>query len=431
MWNRYLPPFILGLALAMPACATTPNAVAAIKVPVPRVKPEGIKTLTHAQTQARLARFNAWKADFTARAIAKGYPPALVRSIVEPTKINARALAREKTQPEFTSPIWTYVEKTNSPVRLNNGKAKIAKHAQLFEKINRRYAVDRNVLTAIWGLESGYGKIMGDHDIPSSLATFAFEGSRTKFGEAQLFAVLDILRSGEVRRGQLNGSWASAMGMTQFIPATFRDYAVDFNGDGNKDLWKSEADALGSAAHYLAKHGWVGGAPIFTEVRLPKGFDFAHADGDNRTVSQWSALGVKPQSGQNWLQSAQAVDAKLFVPAGVNGPALLTYKNFDVIMTYNKSTSYALGIGVLAGALQGSGGAKITQPWPKSDKRVGRTDLIKMQEKLTKLGYDTKGADGVIGPNSRKAVQAWQAAHHLPADGYIERRLFNKIMAAR
>jgi membrane-bound lytic murein transglycosylase B len=434
MWLRIFKTLALISLVAMPACASAPqpaasantaprlfnSVITAAVIPVPRLKP------AYVSAADKQKKFDLWKADFTQRAIAKGYPAPLVRSVIAPAKINELALERDKTQPEFTSPIWEYVDRAASPARLANGRAALKSNDAVFRSVEGRYRVSPHILTAIWGLETSYGRIQGDHDIPSSLATFAFEGRRTAFGEEQLFAVLDILRSGAVSRGQLVGSWAGAMGNTQFIPTTFRDYAIDFDGDGRKDLWKSEADALGSAANYLSRFGWEYGVPSFAEVRLPSGFNYAAADGSARAISDWQALGVAPVNGKNWGTQALPMQAKLIIPAGARGPAILTFKNFDVIKRYNNSTSYALGISMLAEALAGR--PTLQTPWPKSDKRVALKDLIRMQKKLTSLGYDTGGADGIIGPNTRRAIQNWQSANGLPADGYIEKNMFKKIM---
>jgi membrane-bound lytic murein transglycosylase B len=407
-------------ALASAASQITANVITAAVIPVPRLKP------AYVSAAEKQKKFDAWKADFTERAIAKGYPAQLVRSVIAPTKINELALERDKTQPEFTSPIWSYVDKTTSAARLEGGAKALRENDAVFRAVEGRYRVSPHILTAIWGLETSYGRIQGRHDIPSALATFAFKGRRTAFGEEQLFAVLDILRSGAVSRDQLVGSWAGAMGNTQFIPTTFRDYAIDFDGDGRKDLWKSEADALGSAANYLSRFGWEYGLPSFAEVRLPSGFDYALADGSARSVADWQARGITPINGQKWSGQALPMQAKLIIPAGARGPAILTFKNFDVIKRYNNSTSYALGISMLAEALAGR--PTLKTPWPKSDKRVAFKDLIRMQKKLTALGYDTGGADGIIGPKTRRAIQNWQSANGLPADGYIEQNMFKKIM---
>ncbi|WP_371397201.1 lytic murein transglycosylase [Fretibacter rubidus] len=422
MWIRTLSSIIITSAVISAGCAT-PKAVANDAVNVTAAATVTKVELTQDQ------RFDAWKKDFTSRAIDRGYDPAIVRAMISPAKINPLALERDKTQPEFNSPIWAYVDKTTSVDRVTRGKALLSENQALFADIEARYRVNPYVLTAIWGLESSYGRILGTHYIIDALATFAFEGRRTKFGEEQLFATLDIVKSGKVRPAQLVGSWAGAMGMTQFIPTTFRDYAVDFDNNGNKDLWKSEADALGSAAHYLSRFGWRLEEPIYTEVKLAQGFDYSIADGRKMSVNDWSALGVAPITGQRWSADAGFLEAKLLVPAGAKGPKFLTFKNFDVIKKYNNSTSYALGIATLSEAYRDR--ATITAPWPKSDKQVGRTDLKAMQAKLTALGYDTKGADGIVGPNTRRAIRNWQTANGLTADGYIEQKLFEKIMVSR
>lgn len=425
MWTRkFIVPALIGAAAAT-SCASAPQPAAA----EPQTVPAAIVTSTPSRSLTQAERFEAWKTDFTNRAAAKGYDRAYVAALLAPAKINKLALDRDKKQPEFSDPIWKYVDNAASPGRLSAGKQNFAANKAIFDDVDRRYRVAPHILAAIWGLETSYGRIMGDHDIVSALSTFAFEGRRRKFGEEQLFAVLDILRRGDVRQEQLTGSWASAMGMTQFIPTTFRDYAVDFDGDGNKDLWKSKRDALGSAGHYLSRFGWRRAEPVFSEVRLPKGFDYTVADGRKMSVNDWTGLGIAPIGGQRWSTDAGFLEAKLLVPAGAKGPKFLTFKNFDVIKKYNNSTSYALGITVLGEAIRGR--KAITTDWPRGDKPVGRKDVIRLQKKLTVLGYDTKGFDGIIGPNSRAAIRGWQAANGLEADAYLEQGLFKKIMAAR
>lgn len=441
---KYITPLSLTFIAALSACASAPVPISEpvpAPVPMPEVTapapvtstPKPLVRTAQIPTQptqpAQLTqnqRYSAWKRDFTARAIAKNYAPDLVHSVINPAKINPKALERDKTQPEFSKPIWSYVDGAASQVRLNGGRAKLAEYKALFDKIETRYSVDRHVLTAIWGLESAYGKILGTHDIIDSLSTFAFEGRRTKFGEQQLFGILDMLANGSVDKAQLKGSWAGAMGMTQFIPTTFRDYAVDFHNDGNMDLWTSPGDAVGSSAHYLSRFGWRLEEPVFTEVILPQGFAYELADGSKRTISGWAGMGVRPVSGQNWSNPAMFLEAKLLIPAGANGPVFLTFKNFDVIKKYNNSTSYALGIGVLAEGLQGK--TAIVRDWPRADKSLSRTSKKELQRALTAQGYSTGGVDGQIGPNSRRAIRAWQKANGVPADGYVNTALLARIL---
>jgi membrane-bound lytic murein transglycosylase B len=424
--------YLAVLSFALTACAGAPaqTETTQTSVPTPPVATPPPPVTSQAPATMELsqsARFEAWKTDFIARAIAKNYSESLVHRVMDAAAINPSAIQRDKEQPEFTKPIWTYVENAANAGRLATGRDKLALNRALFDQIEQRYSVDRHILTAIWGLESAFGKIQGDHDMIDSLSTLAFEGRRREWSEQQLFAILDILARGDVRLEQLKGSWAGAMGQTQFIPATFRDYAVDFDGNGNKDLWSNEGDALGSAANYLSRFGWRIEEPVLAEVALPAGFDYGLSDGTKRTVAGWTAMGVRPIGGQNWSKEASFLEAKLLIPAGAKGPTFLTFKNFDVIKRYNNSTSYALGINVLAQGMQNK--RAIVRSWPKLDRPLSRTDKENMQRALTRQGYDTKGVDGQIGPNTRRAIRAWQKANELPADGYIEQKLLQRMLA--
>jgi membrane-bound lytic murein transglycosylase B len=371
-------------------------------------------------------RFAYWQGDFTRRALEKGYAPELLAATVGRARINEKALERDSSQPEFTRPVWAYINSAANPERIRNGQTKMAEHTAEFDEIERIYGVPRQILTAIWGLESAYGEILGTHDIIDSLSTFAFEGRRKTFGETQLFATLDLIQSGAVRIDQLTGSWAGAMGMTQFIPSTFRDYAVDFDRNGNTDLWRSEGDALASAANYLTRSGWKVGQPVMSEVILPEGFDYSVSETVRKPVADWVALGVMPANGMMYSPAASALEAKLLTPAGHRGPKFLTFRNFDAIKKYNNSTSYVMGISSLGDALVGE--TAIRNPWPESDQPISFEDKKRLQKQLTYLGFDTGGIDGQVGPATRKAIRAWQAARGLPADGYIEQSLFARLL---
>ena len=412
---------LMTATLLLASCASAPIAEAVPAAELRSSANQPSENLTQEQ------RFAAWKLDFTNRAIAKNYAPDLVRSVISPAVINPLALERDANQPEFTKPVWSYVDGAASEARIDTGRNKMTEVDAVLDTIEGRYRVPRDVLTAIWGLETSYGRILGKHDIIDSLSTFAFEGRRKAFGEKQLFALLDLLVSGDVRREQLIGAWAGAMGMTQFIPTTFRDYAVDLDGNGNKDLWTDPGDALASAANYISRSGWRAGEPVMTEVKLPNGFDYSVTDSTKKTVNDWTALGVQPVSGRRWSSAAGFLDAKLIAPGGSKGPKFLTFKNFDVLKRYNNSTSYVMGISVLADALVRKPG--IQQDWPRADKLLSFSDKKALQQKLTDLGYSTGGVDGRIGPNSRRAIRAWQAANGLTADGYMEQRLFKRLMA--
>jgi len=415
--TRILTSLLSASIFALASCAAAPVAEA---------ETPAAKSSTKAMTQQQ--RFDQWKKVFITEAVGKGYDLALLNQVIAPAQINPKAIERNDNQPEFSKPVWSYVDGVASNARVQGGRNKMTETDAVFDAVEARYRVPREILTAIWGLETSYGKIMGNHDIVDSLATFAFEGRRQKFGTQQLYAVLDLLKAGDIRQDQLTGAWAGAMGMTQFIPTTFRDYAVDFDGDGYKDLWNNPADALGSAAHYLSRFGWREGEPIMTEVRLPTGFDYSVTDGSKRTVNQWTAMGIEPVSGQRWSAGAGFLEAKLISPGGSRGPKFLTFKNFDVLKRYNNSTSYVMGLSVLSDTFEGKPG--IVQDWPRGDKPLSFEDKKALQQRLTDLGYTTGGVDGMIGPNSRRAIRAWQAANGLPADGYIEQRLFRKLMGS-
>lgn len=407
------------------ACATAPAAEAE---PAPQLRTTSSAPAAEpAQGLSQAERFERWKGQFTAEAIGKNYAPDLVRSVIRPAKINPLALERDANQPEFTKPVWSYVDSAASDARITSGQDKMTEVDPVLDTIEARYRIPREVLTAIWGLETSYGRILGKHEIIDSLSTFAFEGRRKSFGEQQLYALLDLLAAGEVRKEQLVGAWAGAMGMTQFIPTTFRDYAVDLDGNGNKDLWTDPGDALASAANYISRSGWQAGEPVMTEVKLPAAFDYAVTDGSKKTINQWTALGVQPVSGQRWNAGAGFLEAKLIAPGGAKGPKFLTFKNFDVLKRYNNSTSYVMGISVLSDALVRKPG--IQQDWPRGDALLSFEDKKSMQRKLTALGYSTGGVDGRVGPNTRRAIRAWQAANGLTADGYMEQRLFKRLMA--
>jgi len=385
---------------------------------------------TPAPTPAPLSQeqnFTNWKQDFIARAIAKGYDVTLVNTVIGGAKLKPKAIKSDNSQPELTKPVWSYVDTAASQVRLNQGRAKLEAHDTLFTALETRYGVDRHILTSIWGLESAYGKIIGSDNIVDSMATLAFEGRRRQFFEGQLYAVLDLLASGDVRREQLIGSWAGGMGMTQFIPTTFRDYAVDYDENGNKDLWVDAGDAMASTASYLSRFGWRRTEPVLTEVILPQGFDYALSDGTKRTISGWAGMGVRPVSGQKWSDESLFLEAKLLILAGADGPIFLTFKNFDVIKKYNNSTSYALGITVLAEGFQDQ--QTITRDWPRADKSLSFSDKKALQAALTRQGFDTKGIDGRLGPNSFRAIRAWQKFNGHPADGYVEQVMLKKILA--
>ncbi|MFV0473384.1 MAG: lytic murein transglycosylase, partial [Pikeienuella sp.] len=326
-----------------------------------------------------------------------------------------------------TRPIWEYLDSAVSDTRVANGRAGLAANAKALAEIEQRYGVDKEVVVAIWGLESAYGENFGSIPVVESLATLAYEGRRRDFAEQQLIEALRILQAGDVTPARMVGSWAGAMGHTQFIPTSFQEYAVDFTGDGRRDLWAADpSDALASTANYLARFGWVLNAPWGVEAKLPAGFDYALADQSlKRPVAEWRAMGVTTVDGAALPDHGEAA---ILLPAGARGPAFVIFQNFNVIRRYNNATSYALAVGHLGERIGGAGSFRT--PWPRGDRPLSRSETQEMQRLLTGLGHDTQGVDGIIGPNSRDAIRAFQRASGLVPDGYPAAGLLSALRAA-
>ncbi|MEO1039137.1 MAG: lytic murein transglycosylase [Pseudomonadota bacterium] len=374
--------------------------------------------------------FEQWRDGFTAELAADGVSPDIITSMFEGVTPDERIIDRDRSQPEFVRPVWVYLDSAVSETRIANGRSSQSAHLATLAAIEERFGVDRHTLTAIWGLESAYGEIQGNFDIVRALATLAWEGRRRGFAESQLSAVADMLARGYATRDGLRGSWAGAMGQTQFIPTTYMARAVDFDGDGRRDIWNNEGDALGSAANLLAREGWRSGEPAVTGVALPDGFDYASWNERRaQPVSEWARIGVRRADGSDWSADDLMRSARLILPAGAAGPGFLTFHNFGVIRRYNNSTSYALGVAYLAEAL--ANGERLPESWPDDNPPITRSQTRALQEALLALGYDPGGADGISGPNTRRALKAFQTDRGLPADGYTGEQAYAAVMAAR
>lgn len=373
--------------------------------------------------QARPATFEAWKGQFRAKALASGIPQPVFDRAFQGVTLNQKVVELDGRQPEFSRPIWEYLDGAVSSSRISQGRQLADRKASDLAQIGQRYGVDPNVVLAIWGLESSFGSNFGSISVIQSLATLAYEGRRQKFGEEQLLAALQILKAGDISPDRMVGSWAGAMGHTQFIPTSFLAYAVDFTGDGRRDIWAPDAvDALASTANYLAKFGWKSGAPAVVEIRLPQGFDYAAADDKiKRTTAAWQAVGVQAVNGS--LPASD--DVSILLPAGARGPAFAAYPNFRVIKRYNNATAYALAVAHLAQRIDG--GAPYQGAWPRDDRTLSRTEKQELQSRLTSLGFDTQGVDGIIGPNSRTAVRQFQKSAGLIPDGYVSAALLQQV----
>ncbi|MFO7854200.1 MAG: lytic murein transglycosylase [Paracoccaceae bacterium] len=341
--------------------------------------------------------------------------------------VNARVLELDAYQPEFVRPIWDYLDSAVSETRVETGRRLLDEKASLLARIEARHGVDREVLLAVWGLESAYGFNYGDIPVIESLATLAHEGRRRDFAEEQLIAALRILQSGDVTPDRMVGSWAGAMGHTQFIPTSLAAYAVDFDGDGRRDLWAPDAaDALASTANYLARFGWEQDAPTAIEVRLPDGFDHALADAAiRRDPAVWREMGVTRADGRALPEGGEVA---ILAPAGAAGPAFAAYPNFRAILRYNNATSYGLAVSLLSARIAGAG--PLIGDWPRGDRPLSRAETEEMQRRLTALGHDTGGTDGIVGPMTRAAIRGFQDARGLTPDGYASADLLERLRAA-
>jgi membrane-bound lytic murein transglycosylase B len=326
-------------------------------------------------------------------------------------------------QPEFTSTTSQYLSKAVTPARIETGMAMLREKADLLDALEKRYGVDRHILLAIWGIESNFGKDKGSMGVMRSLATLAYQGSRSNYARPQIIAALRILQSGVVAPEGFTGSWAGAMGHTQFIPTSYIAFAVDWNGDGVRDIWGSEADALASTANYLAKSGWSSSRPWGWEISLPQDFDRSLIGrGRPRSIAEWRKIGVRPVRG-----SFGGVDAKAFiiVPQGLDGPAFLVTQNFNAVMAYNESHSYAVAVGHLADRIAGKG--PIIGSWPEQTIKLSFAERVEMQKRLIRHGFPTGGTDGRFGARTYEAILAFQKKRRLALDGVPTRALLVEL----
>ncbi len=361
------------------------------------------------------AKFDAWLAGFRERAKAKGISPRVLNAALSGVSYLPEVVAKDRNQSEFTREIWDYLDFAASPIRIENGQKAMRQHAAVLRQVEARYGVDRHIVAAVWGMESTYGTRKGDFNVIAALATLAYDGRRGKFFEAQLIAALQILQAGDIPADRMQGSWAGAMGHTQFIPTSYLAYAVDFTGDGRRDIWGDDpADALASTAAYLARHGWVKGQPWGVEVRPPKGFDTRQAKRDNRRApSEWAALGVTDMAGRKVPNHGRAA---ILLPAGKGGPAFMIFDNFRVIERYNAADAYVIGVGHLADRL--AGGPEIQTPWPRGYDPLSFDERMELQTRLIRAGYTLDKVDGVIGPQTVAAIRAYQQSRGVTVDGY-------------
>ena len=372
------------------------------------------------------AGYDAWVAGFRARAAARGITETTLNSAFRAAGFLPGVIERDRNQTEFTRTLEDYLAIAASEDRIAKGRAALARHGATLRAIETRYGVEAEVVTAVWGLESQYGERRGDIPVIAALSTLAYDGRRGAFFESQLLAALCILQNGDTTPATMTGSWAGAMGHTQFIPTSYLEYAVDFTGDGRRDIWSEDpSDALASTAAYLARSGWRRGQPWGIEVRLPQGFDIGLAGrGRGQEVARWAAMGMTPASGGRLPDHGAG---SLLLPQGENGPAFLIFNNFNAIARYNNAVNYVIGVGHLSDRLRGGG--PIRASFPPDATGLTLRDRQEIQQRLTGLGFDTGGADGVIGARTRTAVEAFEAARGLPVTGQPTPELLRRLRA--
>lgn len=372
------------------------------------------------------ARFQAWVKAFKPRAVRQGISGATYDRAFNGVRYDPEVIKRDRNQSEFTKTLWDYLDSAASPTRVKNGKAALQRHASALKEIEARYGIDKEVVAAIWGLESAYGAVRGDKDLIGSLATLAFDTRRQKFFEGQLIAALKIIQAGDVEPRSMTGSWAGAMGHTQFIPTSYLDYAVDFTGDGKRDIWSDNpTDALASTAAYLAQFGWVKGQPWGVEVMVPAGFDFTLANRKiQKSPSIWAKMGVVDVKGRAVPNHGSA---SILLPAGHRGAAFMIFKNFSVIERYNTADAYVIGVGHLSDRLKG--GPEIQSGWPRGDRALKLGERKELQRRLTKAGFPTK-EDGKIGPLTIDSVRAYQRSIGLVPDGYASLDILQRLRSS-
>lgn len=367
--------------------------------------------------------FDAWLARFRREARAAGIAEATLARALDGVRYRSRVIELDRSQPEFVRPIWQYLDSAVSANRVTTGRERLAEHRDTARRMEARYGVPAEVIVAIWGVESNYGGNFGDFSTLEALATLAYDGRRRDFARSELLAALRIIEAGDIAPERMLGSWAGAMGHTQFIPSSFEAHAVDGDDDGRRDIWGSIPDVMASTANYLEDAGWRAGEPWGVEVTLPEGFDHAQAELATRRPSRdWAAQGVRPRGGG---ELPGFDEAAVIAPAGARGPAFLVGPNFRAILRYNNATSYALAVASLSDEIAGRDG--ILGGWPRDEQPLARRQVREMQRELNARGFEVGNPDGILGPNTRDGLREYQASIGEVPDGFATLRLLERL----
>jgi membrane-bound lytic murein transglycosylase B len=368
------------------------------------------------------AGWDAWVEGFKGRAASRGISAGTIDAAFRGAGFLPDVIEKDRNQTEFTRTLEDYLNIAASEERVSLGRQKYSQYGSTLNAVQSRYGVEGNVVAAVWGLESFFGTRRGNVPVISALSTLAYEGRRAEFFESQLVAALKILQAGDVAPGAMTGSWAGAMGHTQFIPTSYLAYAVDFTGDGRRDIWSEDpTDALASTAAYLAKSGWTQGLPWGMEVALPGGFNAGLLGrGKGRSAADWQGLGVRSADGR-------ALAAGSIIAGGNGGgaPYFLLTQNFAVILRYNNAQNYAIGVGHLSDRLLGRGAVQAS--FGPDASGLTQADRQELQRLLTARGFDTEGSDGVIGAKTKAAISAYQASVGLPVTGEPSLELLRRL----
>ncbi|MGA1859994.1 lytic murein transglycosylase [Azospirillum sp. 11R-A] len=413
------PARLLLATLLMAGCqstgATAPVATAA--------SAPGTATAAVQPVAQQPASFPEWLAALRAEALGQGIRPQTFDRAFQRVKLSDRVVELDGAQPEFTRQVWQYLDSAVNEKRVQDGRQKLQEHAALLSRITRRTGVPGEILVAFWGVESDFGKSTGNFSVIDALTTLAFEGRRAAYFRSELLAALRILDSGDIAPERMTGSWAGAMGQTQFMPTVFLRNAVDEDGDGHRDIWGSMPDVLASTAKFVLANGWRQGESWGQEVQLPDGFPYDQAElSITKPLSDWRRLGVRPVDGSDLGGEGSAA---ILVLAGHRGPAFLVRDNFRAIMRYNPSTSYSLAVAMLADRMTGKPGVR--GPWPREEQALSRDERIDLQQRLASLGLEPGAADGIVGANTRNAVRRFQASVGEIPDGFATKALLERL----
>lgn len=380
----------------------------------------GMPAVAQEASQAGFQRFvqSLWPAA-KARGVSRGTFDQAFQGVEPDPKI----VALTRKQSEFVRPIWDYIDGAISAQRLDRGRQMAAEWSKTLDAVERTYGVPRSIVLGVWGMETNFGSFTGSIYAVRALATLAYTGYRGDFFKEELLVALQILEEEHVERSRMLGSWAGAMGHTQFMPSSFMKYAVDGNRDGVRDIWSTVPDALASTANYLRQQGWEPGLPWGFEVKLPQGFDFRN---HKHAFAQWQGLGLRRVDGKGMPRGGEAT---LFLPGGARGPAFLVTENYNVIKSYNSSDAYAMGVAHLGDRLMG--GSAIQAAWPKDEPMLDKDQRQEVQQRLARLGLYEGDQDGKFGSKTRDAVRNFQLRRGLIPDGYADYAVLRELRATR